>query len=444
MKRLAIGIVTMGLVAAACTAGGNDTTGPAVTVNPSASNAPVTLNVWAFYRERELDRFTDVIGEFQTKYPWITVNIVPGKHFGEIVRGINAGTPIDVAVDIGPDNVGKLCDSGGWIDLNPYMQASGLDFDATFPASVKTYTNYQGKQCALPMLTDAFGLYYNKDLLGAKGYTDPPETLSELTTMAKDLTVFNDDGSIQTIGFDPLSDFYENPNFWLGHAWGGTWYDAEGNSAFGTDPTWIDALQWEKDLIDFYGYDNLVAFKADIGGDNSEWNERHGFEVGRVAMLYDGEWRTAFIQDNGADINYGTAPFPVADDRPDLYGSGLIGGTVVGIPSTAEHVPESWLLVQELTTNTDFLTTLAETIKNVPTTFDALEASSLADDPHFSTFMDIASNPKSSFRPLTTLGVGDANRQASFLADWEAGDVPDPQAGLQDLAEQIDRELQLG
>jgi multiple sugar transport system substrate-binding protein len=443
MKRSLIGIAAIALVAAACT-GGNSNKGPVQTVNPSASHAPVTLKVWGFYTEHELANFTEVVQTFEDKYPWITVDMVPGKQFGDIVRGINAGTPIDASVDVGPDNVAKLCASGGWQDLTSYMQADNVDFDATFPASVKSYTNYEGKQCALPMLTDAFGLYYNKDLLADAGYTDPPTTLEELAEMAKALTTYNADGSIKVLGFNPLSNFYENPNMYVGNAWGATWYNDDGSSAFGTDPAWKQAFQWDKDLADAIGYDKLVQFKSDVGGDNSEWNEQHAFQVGRLALLYDGEWRTGYDPEAMAKLNFGTAPFPMADDKTDLYGSGLIGGTVVGIPSTAEHPSEAWLFVKELTTNADFLSTLANKLYNVPTTIETLADPTLAADDHFKTFLDIAANSNSRFRPLTTLGTGDADLEAAFLVKWEAGKIANLQQGLTDLATQIDREMQLG
>jgi multiple sugar transport system substrate-binding protein len=443
MRRWLIGITITALVTVACT-GGSTPQGPVQTVDPSSSPVPVTLNVWGFYTEHELDNFTSVVDDFEAKYPWITVNMVPGKEFGDIVRGINAGTPIDTAIDVGPDNVAKLCDSGGWQDLNPYMEADDVDFAATFPAAVKTYTNYQGKQCALPMLTDAFGLYYNKDLLGDAGYTEPPTTLTELADMAKKLTTYNADGSIKVLGFNPLSNFYECPNMYVGNAWGAKWYNDDGSSAFGTDPAWQQAFQWDKDLADSIGYDKLVQFKADVGGANSEWNEQNAFQVGRVAMMYDGEWRTGYDPGAMAKLNYGTAPFPTADDKTDLYGSGLIGGTVVGIPSTAEHPSEAWLFVKEITTNAEFLTTLANKLFNVPTTNDTLEDPTLSADEHFKTFLDIAANPNSSFRPLTTLGTGDADLEAAFLVKWEAGKIPNLQQGLDDLAAQIDQEMQLG
>jgi multiple sugar transport system substrate-binding protein len=445
MRRIVIVIALAALVmfAGACTAGG-DFQGPATTVATGGTHAPVTLDVWGFYTERELDNFKTVVDGFEKKYPWITINMVPGKEFGDIVRGINAGTPIDVAIDVGPDNVAKLCASGGWVDLNPYIRADNLNFDATFPASVKTYTSFEGKQCALPMLTDAYGLYYNKDLLAKAGFDGPPKTLSQLSSMAEKLTTRNADGSIKTIGFDPLSNFYEGYNIYLGNSWGADWYNDSGTSMFGSDPAWGQMLQWDKQLVDFYGYDNLVQFKASLGGDDSEWNAQQGFETGRVAMAYDGEWREAFIEQHNARINYGTAPFPVADDHPELYGSGLIGGTVVGISRTSEHPAEAWLFTKELTTNTEFLTSLAEKLKNVPTTFDSLKDPTLSSDPIFRTFLNIFKDPDSHFRPLTTLGTGDADLEAAFVEKWEAGKIPDLQAGLDNLAHQIDQQQQLG
>jgi len=294
------------------------------------------------------------------------------------------------------------------------------------------------------MLTDAYGLYYNKDLLADAGYTDPPKTLSELTEMAKKLTVFDPDGSIKIIGFDPLSNFYEGYNIYVGNAWGAKWYDENGKSAFGSDPAWAEAFQWDKELVDFYGYDNLVKFLASLGGDDSEWNDQHGFETGKIAMHFDGEWRTAFIANDKADINYGTAPFPVADDHPELYGSGLIGGTVVGIPKTSEHQAEAWLFVKTLTTDPAFLEDLAVKLGNVPTTLESLADTSLANDEHFVTFLDIFNNPNSTFKQMSTLGTADATMETDVLARWEAGEITDLQAALDDLANEIDQQLELG
>jgi multiple sugar transport system substrate-binding protein len=442
VKRIMIGFAATALIAAACTAGGGGNT--AQTVNPSVSHAPVTLTVWDYYTERELTQLKDVLDQFHQKFPWITLNIVPGKSFNDYVRGINSGQSIDVAIDAGPDNVGKYCSSGAFRDLAPDLQASGVDLAKTFPPAALKYTSYNGVQCTLPLLTDAYGLYYNKAMFAKANISAPPKTLTEFSDDVHKLTQFNPDGSIKVAGFVPLSSFYENPNLFDGLAWGATWYQSNGQSAFATDPKWGEMLQWQKQLVDFLGYQNLSKLFAQIGGPNSEWSSAQAFETGKVAMLYDGEWRNASILADKAKISYGTAPFPTADDMSSIYGAGRVGGTVVGIPRTVQHPAEAWELVRFLTTDTNALTTLANELQNVPSTYDSLKDPVLANNPLFNPFLGIFSNPNSHFYQLNPAGTAAPDALTAFQDKWEAGSVPDLQAGLQQLANSVDQQLQLG
>ena len=54
-------------------------------------------------------------------------------------------------------------------------------------------------------------------------------------------------------------------------------------------------------------------------------------------MNFDGEWRVAFIHNEHPNLDYGTAPMPVDDAHPELYGSGYINGTIIGIPRGVKH-----------------------------------------------------------------------------------------------------------
>ena len=81
---------------------------------------------------------------------------------------------------------------------------------ANFAAATRYYTQYDGKRCALPLLADTYGLYYNKKLFEEAGIDGPPKTISELTDAAKKLTKRNADGTIKVAGFDPIFGFYEN------------------------------------------------------------------------------------------------------------------------------------------------------------------------------------------------------------------------------------------
>jgi multiple sugar transport system substrate-binding protein len=291
----------------------------------------------------------------------------------------------------------------------------------------------------LPFLTDAMGLYYNKDLLAKHGFTEPPRTMSELTDMAKELTEFNPDGSIKVAGFAPWFGYYEFTPLELSIIFGADYYNEDGTaSAVATDPDWQALFQWQKDLVDFYGADKLKEFFAGAG---DEWSAPNDFHRGRVAMMFDGEWRVAMIEDYAPDLNYGTAPYPTPDGQEDQYGIGRVGGTIVGIPRGSEHPAEAWLLVQYLATNTDALVEMANVIRNVPTTFPSLESPELDVTPQFQTFLDVFAHDGSHYKQTSEIGTADQDLVSNFGEDWQSGDVADLQAGLQATAEQIDNEL---
>ncbi|HEX9329280.1 MAG TPA: extracellular solute-binding protein [Reyranella sp.] len=444
MRRRLIGLVALALLGAACTAGGGSS-GPAATVDTNANHAPLTLTVWSDFSARELGVVTNGLKLATQKYPWLTVKHVGSKDDTAIERAISGGNPPDVAISFTPDNAAKYCQTGAWQDLNPYLQADKVDKNAVWPAGVFSYTSFENKQCALPMLTDAFGLYYNVDLLRKHGLTAPPKTVSELTDMAKKLTEYNPDGSIKVAGFVPLFGFYGSttPNT-VGHAFNAKWYDESLKPTLASDPNWAKMLQWQKSLVDAIGYNKLQKFAASIGGANSEFSPQNGFETGKIAMMLDGEWRNAFIEGDKSKVNYATAPFPVDDAQADLYGAQQVGGTIAGIPKGVKHAAESWLLLKFMTTDTSYLTSLAHGLKNVPSTFESLKDPVLQNDPHFKTFMDIFKNSKSTFKPITPIGIADVDMFLTFATKWQAGKVSDLNAGLAGLDSQIAKQQALG
>ncbi|MEO8329204.1 MAG: extracellular solute-binding protein [Candidatus Nanopelagicales bacterium] len=442
-RLVGVGVCGLSLALAACTAGGGDTPEAVQSIDPSASHAPTNIDVWGAFTNREADIVQASLDRLHDEIPWLTATYVPGKNDEDISRAIASGQSPGVVMAQGPDNVAKYCDSGAWRDLSPYIDSSGLDMAATFPESVISYTSYNGIQCSLPLLTDAYGLYYNKQMLTDNGYDAPPKTISELTEMAKALTQRDADGTINVAGFVSTNDLmYETTQLFNGVNWQAQWYDAEGQSAMASDPRWADLLQWDKDLTDWYGYDNLERFFAQYK--DHEWDAGNAFEQGKVAMILDGEWRGAFIEDDGSDVDYGTAAFPVPDDQTDSYGMGQIGGTVAGIPRDAENADVAWLVLQYLTTDAQTLNTLAEQLKNVPTTFESLKTTSLRKDEKFQPFMETFENPDSRYKQLTPTGQADVDLFSQFVTQWEKGKVADLQAGLQDVADQINQLATLG
>ena len=324
--------------------------------------APTKLTVWVGWSARELAAFKKLAAEYQKANPDVSLSVVGSINDDKIVAAIRAGTAPDVVSSFNSYDVGIYCGTGGWIDLSSLMKQSGIS-TAMFPATTNYYTQYGGKKCALPLLADAYGLYYNKALFKRAGIAGPPKTIAELTADAKKLTIRNADGSLKQVGIDPFIGFYENvPERWI-LPWGGSYTDSSGKAHLATNAAWTKWLTWQKQMIDWYGYKNLVKFQAGLG---DEFSASNAFEVGKVAMNLDGEWRVAFIQAEHPTLDYGTAPMPAG--TPSLYGSGYINGTIIGIPKNGKHTQQAWDFVKWVTTNTHALAEFSNAIKNVPST----------------------------------------------------------------------------
>ena len=404
-----------------------------------SSSGSADLTFWTGFTDRELGVMKDVIADFEKTHPDIHVKVVGGISDDKIVAAIRGGNAPDVAhsFDAGA-YTGAYCSNGAWIDLADYMKQDGLS-DDVFPEVPRQYSQFEGTRCALPMLADVYGLYYNKDLLAKAGIDSPPQTVSQLMDDAKKLTERNPDGSLKVVGLDPFDGFYENIAAHWAPQWGVDWVDESGKSNLAAQPGWADMLRWQKELIDWYGYDNLVRWQASAG---DEFSAQNAFERGKLAMNLDGEWRVAFVEAEHPELNFGTAPLPVDDAQPDLYGSGYTSGSIIGIPKTSGHKDEAWQLLKYLATDTGALVKMTNGIRNVPTTTDALESPDVKPDEAFNIFLDIFGNPNTRTTPITLVGSANQDLVDAFVTKYQAGKVDDLEGGLADLDEQIDAQLE--
>jgi multiple sugar transport system substrate-binding protein len=404
-----------------------------------SSSGSADLTFWTGFTDRELGVMKDVIADFEKTHQDIHVKVVGGISDDKIVAAIRGGNAPDVAhsFDAGA-YTGAYCSNGAWIDLADYMNQDGLS-DDVFPEVPRQYSQFEGTRCALPMLADVYGLYYNKDLFAKAGLDGPPQTVSQLMDYAKKLTQRNPDGSLKVVGLDPFDGFYENIAAHWAPQWGVDWVDESGKSNLAAQPGWADMLRWQKELIDWYGYDNLVRWQASAG---DEFSAQHAFERGKLAMNLDGEWRVAFIGAEHPELNFGTAPLPVDDAQPDLYGSGYTSGSIIGIPKTSGHKDEAWQLLKYLATDTGALVKMTNGIRNVPTTTAALESPDVKPDEAFNVFLDIFANPNTRTTPITLVGSANQDLVDAFVTKYQAGKVDDLEGGLADLDQQIDAQLE--
>jgi multiple sugar transport system substrate-binding protein len=433
MRRVAIGLfAVLALVAAIV--------GATARTQAKAAGKAENITIWVGWSARELKEFKSIVAEYDRKHSDVNVKVVGGINDDKITASIRSGNVPDVVSSFTSANVGSYCKSGAWIDLKPFLSKDKLDVNV-FPKTSRYYTQYNGKRCALPLLADVYGFYYNRKMFKAAGLKGPPKTMSQLTTYAKKLTKRNADGSIKVAGYNPFLGFYAGNEPGLssyGPLFGAKWVDGKGKSQFSKDPAWGRLLRWQKALVDWYGYKKLQKFNA---GAADEFSASHAFEIGKLAMMIDGEWRVAFIKAEHPELDYGTAPAPVDDARPGLYGAGYVNGTIIGIPKGVKHKDQAWKLLKYLTFDPHPLALFSNAIRNVPTTKASLTSPEIKPDVHFKTFLKIFTNPNSKTTPITAAGNAYGTLVQAFAVKWQAGHAGDLQNGLKKLDKQIDAQL---
>ncbi|MFJ6566119.1 ABC transporter substrate-binding protein [Streptomyces sp. NPDC091292] len=425
---------SIALLATACT--GQSSSGAT-----DDASKKTTITFWhGWSAESEVKGVQANVDAFMKAHPNIKVKVVGNINDDKINQALRAGgsSAPDVVSSFTTNNVGKFCSSGAFVDLAPFFEKSGIDPEKTFPKPMNEYTQFDGKRCTVPLLGDAYGLYYNKDAFKAAGIDAPPKTWSEFEADAKKLTKTKGD-SYEQLGFMPNYHGYETTTEHLFGQWSPTYFDADGKSNVAKDPAFEKGFTFQKKLVDgLGGYQKLEKYRATFG---DEWGATHPFHTGQVAMQLDGEWRLGMAEDSKPKFEIGVAPLPVPDDEVDQYGKGYITGTIAGIASTSKKQNAAWELVKFMTTDTDAVVNFSNAIHNVPSTIEALKSPKLKYDPRWKTFLDIAQNPNSTSTPASPNGGQYLVSIQNLGYDYEKGKVTDLKAGLEKTAKEIDTDI---
>ncbi|GHD17473.1 ABC transporter substrate-binding protein [Streptomyces violarus] len=425
---------SLALLATACT-------GQSDSAASDDASKDTTINFWhAWSAPNEVKAVQSLVTGFEKAHPNIHVNVVGNMTDDKMNQALRTGgdKAPDVISSFTTNSVGKFCSSGALVDLNPFFEKSGVDPEKTFPKAMNEYTQFDGNRCAVPLLGDAYGLYYNKTAFQKAGITSPPKTWSEFEQVAKKLTIPQGD-TYKQLGFMPNYHGWETTTeHYLGQ-FSPTYFDKDGKSNVGKDPAFEAAFTVQKKLVDeLGGYRKLETYRSKLG---DEWGPKHPFHTGQVAMQLDGEWRLGMALDTKPKFDIGVAPLPVPDDQADQYGKGYITGTIAGIAATSKKQNAAWELVQYMTTNTDAVVNFSNAIHNVPSTLAALKSPKLKYDPRFKTFLDIAANPNSTTAPASVNGGVYLATVQEFGYDYESGKATDLKAGLKKTAAQIDTDI---
>ena len=185
----------------------------------------------------------------------------------KVAMEMATGHPSFDVVNVGMHVQKRLVERANWMeDLRPYIADKSLtnpDFDmADFSKpSMAVATGSDGKINVLPSNQDLFILFYNKELLAAKGFNGPPKTYDELMTMAHALT----DPSKQVYGF--VGRGLKNANVVLYDnillGWDQETVSADGKKLLTDTPAAIEAAAWYQKIMKECGPPGKYRFQLE-------------------------------------------------------------------------------------------------------------------------------------------------------------------------------------
>jgi multiple sugar transport system substrate-binding protein len=317
-KSLLAVIALVVLVIGAC--GGSGT--PSGTLGPLSGE--IRISGWSSSPTEDA-LLQDSINAFMVANPTVKVKWEPIATDYETVLKTNlaAGTEADVFyADIGW--IDTIMKTGKLLALDDYMGKTGTSKGDFVPALINAFT-YNGKIYGIPKDFNTLGLVYNKDLFKAAGVAEPTNdwTWTDLQTAAKKLTT----GSV--VGLSLPNDAARfMPFLWQAGGDLTAINNAAGNAAF-----------------DFYtGFeskDKTSKLPSELG---MGW-AGEAFEKGKAAMVFEGGWLPADLNNNFKSVNYGVVQMPKGSSGK----SNLIFTVSYSISAKTKNPNAAWALTNYLT-----------------------------------------------------------------------------------------------
>ena len=308
------------IVVAAC--GSTPATTPSATLG--ALSGDVRISGWSSTPTEDA-LLTDSIAAFKAANPSVNVKWEPIAQDYETVLKTNlaAGTEADVFyADIGW--IDSLMKTGKLLALDDLMAKTGTKTSDFVPALINAFS-YNGKVYGIPKDFNTLGLVYNKDLFKAAGVAEPTNdwTWTDLQTAAKKLT----SGSVVGLSL-PADAARFMPFLW----------QAGGDLNAINNAAGIAAVDY---YTGFEAKDSLSKLPSELG---MGW-AGEAFEKGKAAMVFEGGWLPADLNNNFKTVNYGVVQMP----KGSAAKSNLIFTVSYSISAKSKNPNAAWALANYLT-----------------------------------------------------------------------------------------------
>ncbi len=345
-------IIAVAIALAGCVGGGpKPTPTPTPTTTPTATpvtsptpttTQTVTLTFYVSYNKDEMNWLNSVIQQFNTKYPYIKVNLISVPFMDASVKAlsaITAGVNVPDIVRVDPAQVWRLIPYAQ--ELTSITGKTANQLMSQFIPSVRASCVLNGKVYAWPDKVNSVVVYYNKELFKKYGVPFPQFNLTsgkvwtfqQFIQDAKKLA--NKSAGIYGLELWQAGMWWYLP--WI-YSNGGDWISSDlTHTILGEEPQAVyDAIAALWTGIS-KGY---ITYGASVSTD---------FTHGKIGMIIDGPWDYDFIVSHLGANNVGIAPIP-AGTKGSI--SNIGGANFVIISKKAwsgAHPMDSYLLVSFIT-----------------------------------------------------------------------------------------------
>jgi multiple sugar transport system substrate-binding protein len=268
---------------------------------------------------------TESINAFMTANPDVKVKWEPiAKDYETVLKtNVAAGTEADVYyADI--FWVDSLMKTGKMLVLDDYMAKNGVNKNDYVPSLLNAFT-YNGKVYGIPKDFNTLGLVYNKQLFQASGVKEPTNdwTWDDLKAAAKSLTK----GDVVGLSL-PADAARFMPFLWA----------AGGDLANINNDKGIAATEF---YTGFEAKDGVSKLPSELG---MGW-AGEAFEKQKAAMVFEGGWLPADLNNNFKSVQYGVVQLP----KGPAAKSNLIFTVSYSISAKTKNPDAAFALVKYLT-----------------------------------------------------------------------------------------------
>ena len=305
--------------------------------------------------EEQIPAEEAVVAAFNADHPNINLilTVVDNTEAADtLATRIAAGDPPDI---IGPIGIRGLQSFGDQLlDLQPYIDSSGIDLSEIDPALMDVY-QLDGKQIGIPMAVYSSFIYYNKTLFDEAQLDYPPHEVGEqydgqdwtwdtVRDLAMKLTVDAGGNDATSAAFDPENivqfgldaQFTEND----ARAWS-TIFGGSGSvlADDGTTAQWPE--NWREGLQYFYDgiwVDHFIPNQTYVQG----LADGNTFQSGQVAMDVVHQWYTCCVypaEGEPAVTDWDIAVLPVG---PDGNITSKLHADTIGIMDSTENPDQAF------------------------------------------------------------------------------------------------------